>query len=104
MKSLIRKNKIWKIVLSLLIAAVLTMAGLWGYDWWKIRRSQFVRYEAFGIELPTNYSIHGIDVSKYQDVIDWESVKAMNISDVQIGFAFIKATEGVGRDDVYFKR
>ena len=104
MRSLLNRKKSWKIILTLLIVAILTMGVFWGYDWWKIRRSQFVRYEAFGIELPTNYSIHGIDVSKYQDMIDWESVKAMNISDIQIGFAFIKATEGIGKEDTYFKR
>ena len=43
------------------------------------RKSHFVRYAQFGIDIPVNYSIHGIDVSKYQNMIDWESVKAMNV-------------------------
>jgi lysozyme len=74
------------------------------YDWWQERRSHFVRYPEFGIEIPTNYSIHGIDVSKYQDVIDWSSVKDMKVGNVQMSFAFIKATEGLGNEDAYFQR
>jgi lysozyme len=64
----------------------------------------FIRYDAFGIEIPTEFSIHGIDVSKYQERINWEAVKEMEVDDVQIRFAFIKATEGLGNMDAFFKR
>lgn len=69
---------------------------------WDRDRPRFERYAEFGIELPTNYPIHGIDVSKYQRYIDWEEVKDMQVNDVQIGFAFIKATEGLNNKDKYF--
>jgi lysozyme len=95
---------IFKIFVGLLIASILVMLGLFGYEWWKARRAHFVRYQAFGIEIPANYSIHGIDVSKYQDVIDWGSVKEMNVEGIQLQFAFIKATEGNNDRDRYFKR
>ena len=61
-----------------------------------------MNYTAFGIEIPVSYSIHGIDVSKYQDIIDWGSVKEMKVGDVQMSFAFIKATEGLTNEDAYF--
>ncbi|MCG7859957.1 glycoside hydrolase family 25 protein, partial [Flavihumibacter sediminis] len=48
--------------------------------------------------------IHGIDVSKYQQRINWEAVKAMRAEDVKIGFVFIKATEGLGNMDQQFRR
>lgn len=80
------------------------MLGLVGYDWWVERRAHFVRYPEFGIDIPINYTIHGIDVSKYQDVIDWGSVKEMKVGDVQMSFAFIKATEGLGNEDALFQR
>jgi lysozyme len=99
-----RKHTAWKIVLFTLTAAVLIMFGFVAYDWWQERRSHFIRYPEFGIEIPTNYSIHGIDVSKYQDVIDWSSVKDMKVGSVQMSFAFIKATEGLGNEDAYFQR
>jgi lysozyme len=99
-----RKNRTWKLLLFGLIGAVLLMLGLTGYDWWMERRAHFIRYAAFGIDIPVNYSIHGIDVSKYQNSIDWELVKDMKVGNVQLSFAFIKATEGLGNEDAYFRR
>jgi len=97
-------NILWKIFVGLLVAGSLIMLGMRGYEWWLERRAHFVRYQAFGIDIPTNYSIHGIDVSKYQEVIDWESVKQMNVEGIQLSFAFIKATEGLNNEDHYFRR
>ena len=67
-------------------------------------RPKFVRYPAFGIDIPVNYSIHGIDVSRYQHNIDWKAVQLMEDKKVKIGFAFIKATEGLGRVDNEFRQ
>jgi lysozyme len=64
----------------------------------------FVHYNEFGIDIPTNYSIHGIDVSHHQDDIDWKLVKEMNVKNVNISFAFIKATEGVNSVDDNYKQ
>lgn len=99
-----QKSKAWKLVLILLITSISVMLCFLAYDWWLQRKSHFVRYPQFGIEIPINYAIHGIDVSKYQNVIDWESVKEMNVNQVQISFAFIKATEGLGNEDAFFQR
>jgi lysozyme len=99
-----RKKKVskWWIVAGILV--VITVVIVVGYDWWLSRKSRFVRYPAFGIPIPENYSIHGIDVSKYQQIISWESVKEMKVKNVQLGFAFIKATEGIVNTDPQFKR
>jgi lysozyme len=99
-----RKYSRWKIILFSFTVAVVVMLGFVLYDWWQERRAHFVRYPEFGIEIPVNYSIHGIDVSKYQDIIDWGSVRDMKVGNVQMGFAFIKATEGLGNEDALFKR
>ena len=69
-----------------------------------VNKPKFVRYPAFGIDLPINYTIHGIDVSRYQYSIDWQAVKEMQDKQVKIGFAFIKATEGLGRVDATFRQ
>lgn len=61
-------------------------------------------HESYGIKIPRNYTIHGIDVSYYQGKIDWQKVREMEEDDVRIHFAFIKATEGVMLVDRYFKR
>ena len=63
-----------------------------------------VKYPAFGIDIPQNYKLHGIDVSHYQRLIDWQDVKNMQVKDVKIGFVFIKATEGVEDIDEQFRR
>ena len=88
------------------LLAVLTLAIIAAMGWWWFKSSQpdFIRYDAFGIEIPANFSIHGIDVSKYQQRINWEAVKGMEVDDVRIGFVFIKATEGLGNMDGYFRR
>lgn len=99
-----KRNIGWKILITLVLAGIVVMLCLLLYEWWEARRAHFVRYQAFGIEIPTNYGIHGIDVSKYQETIDWESVKNMRVEDVQVGFAFIKATEGNANEDRFFKR
>ncbi len=99
-----KKNIAWKVILFSLAGAVLIMLGFVGYDWWMDRRAHFIRYAAFGIDIPSNYSIHGIDVSKYQSIIDWGSVKDMKVGNVQLSFAFIKATEGLGNEDAFFRR
>lgn len=67
-------------------------------------RPNFITYPAFGISIPANHSIHGIDVSKYQNNINWKAVKAMQVEKVKIGFAFIKATEGLGRVDAKYRK
>lgn len=96
-----KKNATSRSLLALLILCVLGVAA-----WWLYNRNipKFVRYPQFGIDIPYNFSVHGIDVSKYQQSIDWAEVKAMNVNNVQIGFAFIKATEGLGNVDGCFRQ
>ena len=68
------------------------------------RDETFTMYPDFGIELPGAYHIHGIDVSRYQSSINWRLVQKMQSRDVKIGFAFIKATEGITLTDRHFSR
>ncbi len=74
------------------------------YKWMQYRKAKFTRYPEFGINIPAGYELHGIDVSKYQHTIAWEEVKAMKVKEVEMSFAFMKATEGIGNTDPHFKR
>lgn len=97
-----KSGKWWWIILL-----VIVLGSLIAYIWYKtasINRAKFVRYPAFGIDIPDNYTIHGIDVSHFQSFIDWPSVKEMKVHNVRVGFAFIKATEGLSKVDRQFKR
>lgn len=63
---------------------------------------QFVR--AFGIRLPMRYGIHGIDVSRHNDRINWARVRQMEADGVRLQFVFIKATEGATLADKHFEK
>ena len=88
----------WALFAFFLVATVLFYA----YTWWQSRKSRFVKYEAFGIPMPEQFPIHGIDVSRYQQTIAWDVVKEMKVKNIQLGFAFIKATEGINNVDAQF--
>lgn len=103
MPSAKKKKKLRKRILLIVFISFVAL-GSWLFYQWKFVRTKFVRYPEFGIAIPTNYSIHGIDVSRYQQMITWEEVKAMQVENVRIGFAFIKATEGIGNVDKQFYR
>ncbi len=99
------KRKPSKYIPHILIGATILLAVfLYGRSWWAELKASRIRYKAFGIPIPPDYTIHGIDVSHYQETINWDLVKAMNVGGVQMRFAFIKATEGNGNDDDYFSR
>lgn len=88
----------------LLGAVLLSAALLFGYLWWQHEQSFRVRYEAFGITLPTGNYLHGIDVSHHQDRIAWDAVRTMRAGGIGIDFVFIKATEGLQHTDRQFNR
>lgn len=99
-----RKKKSKSNVVLWVILLTIAAMSFFVYRWWLFHQAEMVRYPAFKISIPKNYLIHGIDVSRYQQIIAWEEVKDMQVEDIKIGFAFIKATEGVGNIDVQFKR
>ncbi len=60
-------------------------------------------YTDFGVYVPTQFSIYGIDVSRHQNRINWKEVKKMKVQNIEIDFVFIKATEGKFMKDKRFK-
>ncbi len=99
-----KKKKISRWIIGLSALALLVLAGWLLLQWTLYRKSKFTRYPEFGIGIPNDYDIHGIDVSRYQSLIAWEEVKAMNVDNIRVSFAFIKATEGIGNADPQFRR
>lgn len=99
-----QRKRFRKIAVAIMLFSFLTIAGIVLYQVINTQKVKFVRYPEFGIAIPENYMIHGIDVSKYQEKIDWEEVKGMQVKHIQLGFAFIKATEGIKNKDPHFKR
>jgi lysozyme len=85
-------------------AAAALFLGYLFFLWMQVKEPTYVRYKEFGINMPTQYAIHGIDVSRYQSTIAWSEVKRMQVKSIRLGFTFIKATEGSSLVDPYFKR
>jgi lysozyme len=104
----------WKAIIAgfvLLLASPLyygyvikSVTSTWRWMWDIGKVSNYRVYKSFNIRIPTNFKIHGIDVSSYQGKIDWQRVKNMREDSVHISFAFIKATEGILLVDPYFQR
>jgi lysozyme len=67
-------------------------------------KKKTVLYPNFGIKIPAGYATHGIDVSRYQQGIDWGLVSKMRDRGQRISFAIAKATEGTNRTDGCFNQ
>jgi lysozyme len=98
-----KKKSPFQTVFKIFLAIVIIVTVVY-YIIYFFNRLPHITYTAFGIEMPTNYEIHGIDVSRYQQLINWADVKDMEVQNIKIGFAFIKATEGVDKVDAQFER
>lgn len=98
-----RKQRAWLIVSFIVIALVAYIIMMYMKQR-QIEAAARTRYAAFGIDVPNGYEIHGIDVSKYQGFVYWPAVKKMQVDDIKLGFAFVKATEGLTIVDRQFKR
>jgi lysozyme len=65
---------------------------------------QYHNLKNFGVPVPSGYKVHGIDVSHHQGRINWKEVDTMNVNGITIEFAFLKASEGITRQDLQFQR
>jgi len=97
-----KRNSAKKIIITIVVLPAIVIAAYYIVGF--LNRPKFVRYPGFGIDMPVNYAIHGIDVSRHQSVIDWQDVKEMQIKNIKIGFGFIKATEGIQNVDDQYKK
>ena len=91
-------------VLILLIVGATLAIGIYGYAFKKYVLSPYGRYRAINSEInyPEGYSVRGIDISRYQGIINWDKVRTDRIGGEKIQFVFIKATEGVSIFDPHF--
>ncbi len=56
-------------------------------------------YADFGVNIPEEYQLLGLDVSHYQGDINWPQVDSMKIEGDSLEFVFIKCTEGTSKQD-----
>lgn len=91
-----------RIFIAAIIIALLSAGALYLSN--SYYEPEFVHYKEFGIDIPAKYSVHGIDVSRYQQQISWKAVREMRVKNISLQFAFIKATEGTDMVDAQFRR
>lgn len=72
------------------------------YYSYKEIKAGLIKYKTFGAKIPGGYEVYGIDVSHYQNIINWKAVKKMNIEGINIDYAYIKASQGVKTIDPMF--
>lgn len=98
-----KRRSVFNLVIKLFFAFALAGIGLY-YSYQFFFPPTHVFYPGFEIEIPQDFEIHGIDVSRYQQQINWEEVAQMEVKGIRIGFVFIKATEGLQNVDPKFKQ
>ncbi len=113
--ALTRRKIIWIFVLVLVLLGsatgyyfryTLRYYAVSAYYYLKDARAQdgFHQSSPSDISIPLQYDVYGIDVSHYQQKIDWDKVLGVRINDRPVEFAFIKASEGSQWKDPYYKR
>ena len=58
--------------------------------------------KGYGVCMPCDYEVHGIDISHYQGVINWRQLAQTHAGEFPIRFIFMKATEGGDHSDHTF--
>ena len=58
--------------------------------------------KGYGVCMPCNYEVHGIDISHYQGIVDWDRLLHNKDTEFPIHFIFMKATEGGDYGDETF--
>lgn len=99
-----QKRRVRNIILVVLLIVLLLVADWLYFQWSSYQKAVHSRFPEFGIIMPAEYSIHGIDVSRYQKYIVWDEVSEMEVLGIKLNFCFIKATEGADRTDQQFSR
>lgn len=51
-------------------------------------------HRAYGVCMPNNYAVHGLDLSHHQGLINWWKLRQTGRGPYPLRFIFIKATEG----------
>ena len=60
-------------------------------------------HKYYEVCMPSGHSVYGIDVSRQQGDIDWETLSTGHHPDAPISFVYVKASEGSDFKDVKFK-
>lgn len=90
-------------LISLLIALLFigAICYLWYFGYINLAKKHY--YRSFQVSIPTSYDCLGVDVSRYQGLINWQTLSTMKQENKSIDFVLIKSTEGKSHTDIFFK-
>ncbi|MCF0202789.1 MAG: glycoside hydrolase family 25 protein [Bacteroidaceae bacterium] len=94
----------WGGVKGGLIAALVVALYVWVFYAFFVSPTGFRWRALFGDpKYPGGYEIHGIDISYYQEDINWSKLQFARIDNCPLRFILVKATEGSSHIDPKFK-
>ena len=90
-----------------LLAVCIILVFSTGFYWFFIRPYAYrwkpcYGQKGYGVCMPCDYEVHGIDISHYQGSIDWVQLTSNKTTKFPIHFVFMKATEGGDHADDTF--
>ena len=103
-----KKNKDMPRWIYVITAALLSFVLVVG-SYYVFFRPYFYRFRPcfnhkyYDVCMPAGHSVYGIDVSRHQGDIDWETLKKGNHPDAPISFVYVKASEGSDFKDKKFE-
>lgn len=103
-----KKNKDMPRWIYVITAALLSFVLVVG-SYYVFFRPYFYRFRPcfnhkyYDVCMPAGHSVYGIDVSRHQGEIDWETLKKGNHPDAPISFVYVKASEGSDFKDKKFE-
>jgi len=100
-----KQTPLWlKYVLALIIIIGVASFGFYRFfvQPYAYRWKTCAGRQAYNVCIPYNYSVHGIDISHYQGIIDWQQLSAHQQGEFPLSFIFMKATEGSDLEDPTF--
>ena len=97
---------VFRLIAVMSVLGISFWLSLWFLGYLRSYRPKPVKevHRNFGIQVPAGYTIHGIDVSRHQSDVDWLRVEKMRSDSLGISFVFIKAAEGITREDPAFEK
>lgn len=96
---LVLLNLLWNRYTKSLLLFCLALLTVYGLYCVAIRPSAYRWMPCYGnkayeVCMPNKHALHGIDVSRHQGKIEWDTLMRNSNPDFPLTFAFVKATEG----------
>ena len=102
-----KEERVMPVWLRNVMAVCIVLFFAAGFYWFFIRPYSYrwkpcYGMKGYGVCIPCDYEVHGIDISHFQGDIDWKRLSQTRTERFPIHFVFMKATEGGDHSDDTF--